>query len=323
MGIQACGGRGGDGCISFRREKYVPKGGPDGGDGGRGGDVVLTVDPSLDDLSHLRAGKIYRAENGRPGSGSRKHGKDGQTLLVRVPAGTCVYKDEGQTLMADLDSEVTDVLVAKGGRGGRGNVHFATSTDRAPRRREKGEVGQEVSLTLEYLPAVDVCIIGRPNSGKSSLLSSLTSARPKVADYPFTTTTPTLGIMRDESGLSVKMMEVPAVVRDSKKGKGLGNRWMKYLRKCRLLLFTVDVREELRHPVFRLLLGELADFDESILKKSRLLVLTKIDQVPGWEEKVEKGRHGQDPVVGVSFETAEGKGKLRETILRMLEKRAG
>jgi GTP-binding protein len=315
--LTAVGGKGGDGCISFRREKYVPKGGPDGGDGGRGGDVIIRLDHSLDDLSHLRAAKVYRAENGRPGSGAKRHGKDGQHLLLDVPSGTSIYKDEESVLIAEVSTPKDKIVVAKGGKGGKGNIHFATSTDRAPRRRERGAPGQRVKLTLEYVPAVDVCIVGRPNSGKSTLLSALTSARPKIADYPFTTTTPTLGVLRDEKGRSVKMMELPALVKGSAVGREFGHRWMKYARKCTLLLFIVDVREEVEHGVYSLLLEELSSFDRSVLKKPRILALSKIDE--GGREKLDADRDRQYPVVRVSFKTGEGVKRLREIILRMLK----
>jgi GTP-binding protein len=316
--ITAVSGKGGDGCVSFRREKYIPKGGPDGGDGGRGGDVIAVADPSMDDLSHLRTGKTYRADNGKPGSGSRKHGRDGEPLILTVPVGTSIYEDETDAHMADLSSEGTQVVIAGGGRGGRGNVHFATSTDRAPRRRETGNPGRRVKLRLEYVPSADVCIVGAPNSGKSTLLAALTSARPRIADYPFTTRVPALGVFTDREGRTLKIMELPAIVEGSHEGKGFGDRWMRYAGKSRLILFLVDVREESHRALSRLLLNELSIFDRSIIEKPILLVLNKTDLLQESHKlpiEVKKGI----PVLRVSLKTGEGLDELKTAMVRMLE----
>lgn len=317
--ITVAGGRGGDGCVSFRREKYVPKGGPDGGDGGRGGDVIIRAEASVDDLSHIRPGSTFRAENGGPGGSGNKHGRDGEPLRLAVPEGTCVYQDVNDNLIAQLGEEKREVLVARGGRGGRGNLHFATSTDRTPRKREKGARGRRVRLMLEYLPAVDVCIIGCPNAGKSSLLSRLSSARPKVAEYPFTTRLPALGTFVDGS-LKMTLMELPAIVKGSQQGKGFGKRWLSHLKRARLLLFLVDVSSEEYSDSYNLLIGEISSFDEELLRKPQILVLNKTDLL---EEKPQIPVIPDENVAAihtVSLKTGEGTDELKSTITRLLAK---
>jgi len=317
ISITAVGGKGGDGCVSFRREKYIPKGGPDGGDGGRGGDVTVRVDPSLDDLSHLRNGRTYRAESGGAGSGAKKHGRNGERLRLTVPVGTTVYTEKDDIPLVEMGVSEEEVVVAKGGRGGKGNVHFATSTDRAPRRREKGANGQRARLRLEFLPAVDVCIIGRPNSGKSTLLAALTKAKPRIADYPFTTRIPALGVMACKTGRTVKMMELPAIIEGSHEGKGLGDRWMGHVARCRLVLIIVDVREEVRLSASRLLLNELFRFDRSIMRKPRILALNKVDLVSEGGKSVDVSEEKR--VVRLSLRTGTGLDELKEAIFELLE----
>jgi len=309
------GGNGGDGCISFRREKYIPKGGPDGGDGGRGGDVRVRVESSLDDLSHLRPGSTFRAEDGRPGSGGNKQGRDGEPIVISVPEGTCVYRDQDNTLITDMSGSMSEVLVARGGRRGRGNLHFATATDRTPRKREKGFQGKRVSLRLEYVPSVDVCIIGRPNAGKSSLLSCLSSAKPKIADYPFTTRVPALGTLLTSGGHRLKLMELPAIVKGAHDGKGFGERWLGHARRAKLLLFLVDVTSEGYEGAYRTLLDEVSIFDEAILEKKQVVVFNKIDLLKG---KPKKPDIDGDRIVLVSLKTGEGVQALKATIAELI-----
>jgi GTP-binding protein len=316
--ITIAAGKGGEGCVSFRREKYVPKGGPDGGDGGRGGNVEIEVDGSHDDLSHLRPGKTYRAENGGPGSGSKKHGRDGDTLILTVPEGTSIYNDETGELIAGLFSEDERLVAARGGRGGRGNLHFATPTDRAPRKKENGREGGRVRLRLEYTPEVDVCLIGRPNSGKSSLLSSLSSAKPKVADYPYTTVVPILGTFRSPGGRIVKMMELPAIEKGSHGGRGLGRRWMSHVMRSQILLFLVDITVQKRTNVYSTLLAEISAFDRSVLEKPRILVLNKMDLLGDEDEELELNRDMAVPIHRISLRTGKGVEDLRAGILKML-----
>lgn len=318
--ITVVGGRGGDGCVSFRREKYVPKGGPDGGDGGRGGDVIVTVDTSSDDLSHIRSGSTGRAENGKPGGAGNKHGRYGEPLKLAVPEGTHVYNDERDKLIAQMGEQEKEVLVARGGRGGRGNLYFATSTDRTPRKREKGTQGRRVRLRLEYLPAVDVCIIGLPNAGKSTLLSRLSSARPKIAEYPFTTRLPALGTFIDEESRKVTVMELPAIVEDSHGGKGFGERWMGHMRRARLLLFLIDISSKKYRDAYDLLIGEVSSFDQVLLNKLQVLVLNKTDLLKEEPQLPEIQNKKVAAVQTVSLKTGEGVSDLKTTITRLLAK---
>lgn len=316
--ITVAGGKGGDGCVSFRKEKFIPKGGPDGGDGGRGGDVVVRVDPSLDDLSHIRPGGTFKAEDGRPGAGGNKQGRDGRPLVVTVPEGTCIYRDQDNALIAEMSGGKRELLVARGGRRGRGNLHFASATDRTPRKREKGSQGKRIRVRLEYVPPVDVCIIGRPNVGKSSLLSSLSSARPKIADYPFTTIVPALGMLLTSSGQGLKLMELPAIIMGSRDGKGFGERWLEHARKAGLLLFLVDATSEDCRDAYRTLLAEVSAFDETLARKKQVLVVNKIDLLKGRPEKPDIEEDRVDAVVLVSLKTGEGVQDLKATITRLI-----
>lgn len=320
MRITVVGGRGGDGCVSFRREKYIPKGGPDGGDGGRGGDVIVIVDTSSDDLSHIRSGGTVRAKNGNPGGAGNKHGREGEPLKLTVPEGTYVYNDENDELIAQMGGEEKEVLVARGGRAGRGNLHFATSTDRTPRKREKGTQGRRVRLRLEYLPAVDVCIIGFPNAGKSTLLSRLSSAKPKIAEYPFTTSLPALGTFIDEEIRNVTVMELPAIVKGSHKGKGFGERWLGHMRKAKTLLFLVDISSQKYRDVYNLLIEEVASFDQGLLSKPRILVLNKTDLLEKKPQLPELSNKKVAAIQTLSLKTGEGVDDLKATITRLLAK---
>jgi GTP-binding protein len=321
--IRAKAGRGGNGCISFRREKFIPTGGPDGGDGGRGGDVIFKADTSLDSLSHMRPGKVFKAEAGKPGSGGNKHGKDGQALVISLPEGTAIYYDDvSESLIADLVGAKSEVTVARGGRGGRGNQRFARSTDQAPRKSESGEEGEEVRLRLEFIPIVDVCILGGPNSGKSSLLSILTSAKPRIADYPFTTVVPVVGTFSDEDGRTITIMELPAIIPGSRDGKGFGKKWLKHIERAKVLLFVVDASTEDWREGFRMLLGEVSSLSESALEKPRIVVANKIDLI--------EGRHGRRriegdsaPVVPVSSKTGQGTGDLISEVRKLLSAVSG
>lgn len=318
--ITVVGGRGGDGCVSFRREKYIPKGGPDGGDGGRGGNVTVRVDASSDDLSHIRPGSTFRAENGKPGGAGNKHGREGEPLRLTVPEGTCVYDDETDKLIAQMGEQEEGVLVAKGGRGGRGNLHFTTSTDRTPRKREIGTQGRRVRLRFEYLPSIDVCVIGLPNAGKSTLLSRLSSAGPRIADYPFTTRLPALGTFTDGETRNVTVMELPAIVRGSHEGKGFGERWLGHTRRARLLLFLVDISSQEYRDAYSLLIGEVSSFDQEILSKPQILVYNKTDLLEKKPQLPEISNKEVTAVQTVSLKTGEGVDELKATIARLLAK---
>ncbi len=272
-------GRGGDGGLSFRREKYVPKGGPDGGDGGRGGDVIVSVDPSLRDLSALRRVHHVRAGRGGNGRGSKKHGADGQDAELRVPVGTQLFDGEGR-LLADLATEHGRVVVAVGGQGGRGNARFATPTRQTPRFAETGLPGQELELELRLKLVVDAALAGFPNAGKSSLLRRISNAKPKVADYPFTTLEPVLGTVEAPDGSQLTVADVPGLIEGAAEGAGLGHRFLAHLERARLLVHVLDASEPDLEQRFRTIDRELAEYGAGLEMRPQVVVLNKIDLLP-------------------------------------------
>ena len=274
--IQAEAGRGGDGGLSFRREKYVPKGGPDGGDGGRGGDVVVAVDPTLRDLSAFRRIRQVKAARGGNGRGSKKHGADGESAELCVPIGTQLVDVEGR-LVADLAVRDARVVVARGGQGGRGNARFATPTRQTPRFAETGLPGEEVELELRLKLLVDAALAGFPNAGKSSLLRRLSNAKPKVADYPFTTLEPVLGVVDGPEDRQLTVADVPGLIEGAADGAGLGHHFLAHLERARLLIHVLDASEPDLEERFRTIDHELAAYGAGLKVKPQLVVLNKID----------------------------------------------
>lgn len=272
-------GRGGDGGLSFRREKYVPKGGPDGGDGGRGGDVILVADPTLRDLSTLRRVKHLRGGRGGGGSGSRKHGADGEDAELRVPVGTQVLDSE-ERLIADLTSPGTRLVIARGGGGGRGNARFATPTRQTPRFAETGLPGEEAELRLRLKLIVDAALAGLPNAGKSSLLRRISNAKPKVADYPFTTIEPVLGTVEGPDARQLTIADVPGLIEGAADGAGLGHEFLAHLERAQLLLHVIDASEEDLVERFHTIDRELAAYGAGLDERPQLVVLNKIDLLP-------------------------------------------
>jgi GTP-binding protein len=273
-------GCGGDGICSFRREMFVPRGGPDGGDGGNGGNVVLTASHRLTTLLDLRYQKHYQAENGRPGGGSNCTGRTGDDVIVTLPVGTVVYDDETGEVLADLVADGETVVIARGGRGGRGNSNFATSTNRTPTRWTQGTEGDERMLRLELKLLADVGLVGFPNAGKSTLIAAISSARPKIADYPFTTLTPHLGVVRWGSEGSYVIADIPGLIEGAHEGKGLGSQFLRHIERTAFLLHLVDVSEWApEEPVlsFEIMRQELAAYDEALNGRPFAVVATKID----------------------------------------------
>ncbi len=277
--IHVQAGRGGDGSLSFRREKHVPKGGPDGGDGGRGGDVVLIADPDLRDLSNFRSRTRFRAERGNAGSGARKHGADGAGIVLKVPVGTQVIDLEG-TLVTDLITPGARVVIARGGLGGRGNMNFATPTRQAPRFAETGLPGGESDLDLHLKLVADAALAGLPNAGKSSLLRRISNAKPKVAEYPFTTLEPVLGTVESSDGAQLTVADVPGLIEGASEGIGLGHEFLAHLERARLLLHVIDVSAEDVEERFRTIDHELAAYGAGLELRPQALVLNKIDLLP-------------------------------------------
>ncbi len=280
VSISVKGGDGGDGCCSFRREKYIPLGGPDGGDGGKGGDVILEVDPNLSTLIDLRYKKVYQAENGKPGKGNQMTGRSGKPLTIRLPPGTLVKNEETGELLVDLKESHQQFVVAKGGLYGQGNARFKTSTNRAPKKFGKGKPGEFSPLFLELKLLADVGIIGFPNAGKSTLISRISNARPKVAGYPFTTLVPNLGIVKLEEGESFVAADIPGLIEGAHEGKGLGHQFLRHIERTRLLLHLIDFSDPDSENLldrYHKLQRELKAFSAHLFLKPQILVATKID----------------------------------------------
>ena len=273
-------GRGGNGCVSFRREKFVPRGGPNGGDGGIGGDVVVIASANKNSLLDFRYKQHYRAKNGQHGRGKNQHGKTAPSLTIQVPTGTVVKNYETGKIMGDLVSDGQELVVAKGGRGGRGNAHFKTSVNRAPKYAEHGEEGEEKIIKLELKLLADVSVIGFPNAGKSSLISKISAARPKVADYPFTTLTPNLGVVSYDEGKTFVVADVPGLIKGAHAGAGLGITFLKHIERTKIIIHLIDIsRLTKRDPVedYKILNNELEAYSPDLKKKPQIVAVNKID----------------------------------------------
>lgn len=270
-------GKGGDGIVHFRREKYIPRGGPDGGDGGRGGDVVLVVNPHLNTLANFRHTKKFRAKNGVHGGPNNRTGKSADDLILEVPPGTVVYDDESDAVLGDLTEPGQRLVVCRGGRGGRGNTHFATSRHQTPRLAERGEPGEERALRLELKLIADVGIVGVPNAGKSTFLAAVTNARPKIASYPFTTLEPNLGVAELEEDVSLVLADIPGLIEGAHQGHGLGDQFLRHIQRTRVLIHLLDGIAADPLLDFQQINAELALFDEHLAQKPQVVALNKMD----------------------------------------------
>ena len=275
--IEVIAGQGGSGCMSFRREKFVPKGGPDGGDGGNGGSVLLVADKNLHTLIDFRYKKRYRAKRGQHGLGSNKHGKSAPDLFIRVPVGTLVKNMENGVLICDLTQDGQNIVVAKGGRGGRGNARFSTPTHQSPREWEVGKPGETFTLELELKLIADIGLVGFPNAGKSTLLSKISAAHPKIADYPFTTLKPNLGIVNYKDFDSFVVADIPGLIEGSHEGKGLGHQFLKHIERTCALAFLIECTDKDPEHTFKILFNELSSFSPGLTKKPYMIVFTKSD----------------------------------------------
>jgi GTPase len=321
--IQA--GHGGNGVTAFRREKFVPRGGPSGGDGGRGGDLWLEADEALNTLLHLRYNPEHKAERGRHGEGSNRSGRDGEELVVRVPVGTQVFDAVTGDLLYDFTHTGERWLAARGGRGGFGNSHFATSTNRAPRYHQEGSPGEERELQLELKLLADVGLVGFPNAGKSTLISTISAAKPKIADYPFTTLEPHLGVVDMGDYKTFVVADIPGLIEGAHKGAGLGDRFLRHVERTKLLLHLVDVSSVTgRDPVadYETINRELAAYDENLATRPQIVVATKIDALDE-PERLErlKSRADKDerPFYAISSATGQGVRELTNAVSRALE----
>lgn len=326
--ISVAAGNGGNGAVSFRREKYVPRGGPDGGDGGKGGSIIMLADRNLNTLIDYRYTRNYRAENGENGRGSDCFGKGGSDLVLRVPVGTVISDASTGEVLHDLSADGGSVIVAKGGAGGLGNLRFKSSTNRAPRQSTHGEPGEAKELKLELKVLADVGLLGMPNAGKSTFIRAVSAARPKVADYPFTTLQPNLGVVRVASGQSFVIADIPGLIRGASTGAGLGHRFLKHLQRTRVLLHIIDAAplDPAIDPVAdaQAIVEELRNYDEALYLKPRWIVLNKLDLIPEQERAaaVEELKHrlaSAYPVFQVSAVTGEGCTSLCREIMQFLE----
>ncbi len=329
--IEVSGGHGGHGCSSFRREKFVPKGGPDGGDGGRGGDVWAIADRNMNTLLDFRYTRRHHAENGEHGRGSDCFGASGKSIELRVPAGTLVHDEDSGVLIADLARDGQRAILAAGGRGGLGNLHFKSSTNRAPRKRTLGQPGEARKLRLELRILADVGLLGAPNAGKSTLLAAVSNARPKIADYPFTTLYPNLGMVRLEQGKGFVLADLPGLIEGAADGAGLGHQFLRHLSRTRLLLHVIDIApfDGGADPVgqARTIVAELKRYDTGLYRKPRWLVLNKIDALPSAASAGQAQAIGADlrrrlrtkaPLFMVSAATGQGCRDLMWAVQRFL-----
>jgi GTP-binding protein len=313
--IEVIAGDGGNGAASFRREKYVPRGGPDGGDGGHGGSIYAVADRNINTLIDYRYARIHRAKRGENGRGADQYGRGADDILLRVPVGTVITDADTGEFVADLAAHGAQALVARGGKGGLGNLHFKSSTNRAPRQFTTGEEGEKRRLHLELKVLADVGLLGMPNAGKSTFIRAVSAARPKVADYPFTTLAPNLGVVRTDANRSFVIADIPGLIEGAADGAGLGHRFLRHLQRTRLLLHIVDLApfDPAADPVrdAKAIVGELKRYDEALFDKPRWLVLNKTDLVPAPERAARvkafvKAYRWKGPVFAVVAVNGEG-----------------
>jgi GTP-binding protein len=327
--IRVKAGDGGNGCMAFRREKFIPRGGPSGGDGGTGGDIVMESSESHNTLVHFRFNPEYKGERGRHGEGSKKTGRDGEGIILKVPVGTIVYDEDTGEKVYDFSEPNERVVIARGGRGGRGNAQFATSTHQAPREHEEGRLGEERNFRLELKLLADVGLVGYPNAGKSTLISRISAARPKIADYPFTTIEPNLGVvLAGEKGKeeSFVVADIPGLIEGAHTGAGLGTQFLRHIERTRLLVHLVDVSDGSGRPDVAkdvdVILGELASFGADLEKKPMLMVASKIDVAN--PEKLKKLKQWATrkklKLYPISAVTGEGIEKLKYAMLEEVMK---
>lgn len=284
--IEVSSGKGGDGAITFRREKYVPKGGPSGGDGGNGGNVIVKASSNLHTLLDFRYKKHYKADNGDKGGNSLKDGKTGSDIIISVPVGTLIKDAETEKVIFDLDIDSKEVVLAKGGKGGKGNSKFATPTNQTPRFAEDGKPGEHKKVILELKLIADVGLVGFPNSGKSTLISKISAAKPKIADYPFTTLEPNLGIVRYKDYQSFTVADIPGIIEGASKGKGLGHQFLRHIERTRIILFLIEITSENLQNDFDILMSELKSYSPKLIQKKIMVSLSKADLIDS--EKMKK-----------------------------------
>ncbi len=321
--VQISAGKGGSGCKSFRREKFVPLGGPNGGDGGSGGSVILTTDTGLNTLLDFQFKKIFEAKNGDPGRANNCSGRAAEDLVLRVPVGTQVYNVKTEELVVDLSEPNTTFVLAKGGRGGKGNTFFKTAINRVPEHFQPGEEGESGEFKFVLKLLADVALVGKPNAGKSTLISRISAARPKIANYPFTTLVPNLGVVRGASNTSFVVADVPGLIEGASDGKGLGTRFLKHIERCRVIAHLLDgeyaTDASSLVATYREIRRELELFSEEIAGKPEIIVLSKLDTIEDGEGLLKAlSAELKMPVLGISSATGLGIDYLVTTLSRML-----
>ena len=311
-------GNGGKGSVHFRREKFVPKGGPDGGDGGRGGHIIFLTDSNLHTLQDIRYRKKYKAEDGSNGGGSRKTGKCGQDIIIKVPVGTLIREKNSKDIIADLIEDNSSFILCKGGRGGHGNIRYKTSTNQAPRISQPGEKGESGVYEIELKILADVGLVGLPNAGKSTLLSKLSSARPKIANYPFTTLEPNLGIVKYGEYNSFVMADIPGLIEGASEGKGLGHQFLRHVERNKILLFLIDSQDPDPNSTFQTLRDEIYQYNPDLRIKPIIICQTKVDlEFEGKNQWIQIGKE----IIKISSFTGKGLNKLVRKIISIIHKK--
>ena len=314
--IELQAGNGGNGAVAFHREKYIDKGGPSGGDGGRGGNIVFQTNTNLHTLQDIRYKRMYKAKNGQSGGSNKRTGKSGEDLIIQVPCGTIIKSIESKSIIKDLVKEDESHIICQGGIGGKGNFHFKSSTQQTPRFAQEGVKGQKLSIELELKVLADVGLVGLPNAGKSTLLSVMTTAKPKIADYPFTTLQPHLGIVKYGEYQSFVMADIPGLIEGASKGKGLGHQFLKHIERNKILLFLIDVEEKNPNEVYSQLLDELVNFNKDLLDKDRIVVRTKIDTIS--EDAAERWSSFSEEFIDISSVSNTGLNSLKDKLVSFL-----
>lgn len=314
--IELQAGNGGNGAVAFHREKYIDKGGPSGGDGGRGGNIVFQTNANLHTLQDIRYKRMYKAKNGQSGGSNKRTGKSGEDLIIHVPCGTIIKSIESKSIIKDLVKEDESHIICQGGIGGKGNFHFKSSRQQTPRFAQEGVKGQKLSIELELKVLADVGLVGLPNAGKSTLLSVMTTAKPKIADYPFTTLQPHLGIVKYGEYQSFVMADIPGLIEGASKGKGLGHQFLKHIERNKILLFLIDVEEKNPNEVYNQLLDELVNFNKDLLDKDRIVVRTKIDTIS--EDADERWSSFSEEFIDISSVSNTGLNSLKDKLVSFL-----
>ncbi len=307
--IELASGKGGDGAVTFRREKYVPKGGPSGGNGGKGGDIIIEAHHNLSTLLDFKYKRHYKADKGDNGASALKDGKNGEDIIIKVPIGTIIKDSESGKIIFDLDEDNKSVIIAKGGKGGKGNSNFATPTNQTPRFAEPGKPGEEKRIILELKLIADVGLVGFPNAGKSTLISTISSAKPKIADYPFTTLEPNLGIVRYKDYQSFTVADIPGIIEGAHEGKGLGHKFLRHIERTKILLFMIDVTSDNFQRDFNILYNELKSYSPKLAEKKKIISLTKIDLLEESQLKKiskKKIKNADSPIILFSSVTKQG-----------------